>query len=394
MLEICPPESCTGCMACAASCGSNAIETVVNDIGFRHPRIIQDKCIDCGLCQRICPTVNPPLLAPPLETFAVAAIDRMVLSNSASGGAAGLLTAWIINRGGVVYGCDGTDIGHVSHRRAETLTDAACFAGSKYLQSDISSIYPAVKADLLNGRDVLVIGVSCQIAGLKKYLRKDWDNLYTIDIICHGAASQKMVDDNAEYYCSELGVGALQNVNFRKKIVDPEGSGRIQYGFYFDVDGRKYDNHGFDDPFTFGYGTNLLFRDCCYQCPYTRSERVADLTVGDFWGLGDDAGFRCADGVSVVMSHTSKGGEMVEVLRSRAKIVQRDFAEAATGNPQLLTPTRPGFYLKKFRRDYPEKGFAASLKSIRKRFLWRVRIASRLKKYGLSALACRIWPDI
>lgn len=394
MVEICPPESCTGCMACAASCGSNAIEPFVDDIGFKHPRILQDKCIDCGLCQRVCPSVNPPKLVPPLATYAVAAKNHELLGNSASGGVAGLLTAWIINQGGVVYGCDGSNIRQVRHRRAETLADAACFAGSKYLQSDISSIYPTVKDDLLNGRDVLVIGVSCQLAGLKKYLRKDWDNLYTIDIICHGGASQKMVDDNVEYYCRKLGVSALQNVCFRKKIVDLEGTGRIQYGFYFDVDGREYDHHGFDDPFTFGYGTNLLFRDSCYQCHYTRPERVADLTIGDFWGLGDDAGFKKTDGVSVVITHTQKGVVMVDALRADAEIVPRNFAEASTGNPQLLRPTPQGVYLKRFRREFSEKGFISALNHIKTRFIWRVRIASRLKKFGMMAIACRVWPDI
>lgn len=394
MVEICPPESCTGCMACAASCGSNAIEPFVDDIGFKHPRILQDKCIDCGLCQRVCPSVNPPKLVPPLATYAVAAKNHELLRNSASGGVAGLLTARIINQGGVVYGCDGSNILHVQHRRAETLDQAACFSGSKYLQSDISGIYRAVKTDLVNGRTVLVIGISCQIAGLKKYLRKDWDNLYTIGIICHGGASQKMVDDNADYYCKKFGIDNIHNVKFRKKLVDSSGNGRIQYGFYFESDGKQYNNHGFDDPFTFGYGTNILFRDSCYQCHYTRPERVADLTIGDFWGLGADAGFKVAKGVSVAIPHTPKGVKMIDSLSSSSRIVPRDFAEAVSGNPQLIKPTRPGFYLKKFRRDFPEKGFARALKGIRKRFLWRVRIASRLKRFGMPSLASHIWPDI
>lgn len=394
MIEICPPVECTGCMACAASCGSNAIETSIDDFGFKHPRILQDKCIDCGLCLRVCPSVNPPELAPPLATYAVAAKDHELLSNSASGGVAGLLTAWIINNGGVAYGCDGSDIRHVRHLRAETLDQAACFAGSKYLQSDISEIYKKVKADLVSGRNVLVIGISCQIAGLKKYLRKYWENLYTIDIICHGGASQKMVNDNADYYSKKLGIHSILNVKFRKKLVDTNGNGRIQYGFYFEAAGRQYDNYGFDDPFTFGYGTNILFRDCCYQCHYTRPERVADLTIGDFWGLGEDAGFKTSKGVSVVMPHSSKGIVMIDAIRSGTRMVQRDFAEAVSGNPQLIKPTQPGFYLKKFRQDFPEKGFISTLKGIKKRFLWRVRIASRLKRYGMPYLACHIWPGI
>lgn len=390
MLEICPPETCTGCMACKASCAHGAIDVQLDALGFRHPVINQSACTDCGLCRIVCPTVNQPHLQETDKAYAIAAMDPGILDSTASGGVATLIATEWIKAGGVVYGCDGTDIKNIHHRRIDTISELDSIKGSKYVQSDISGIYSAIKLDLQTGLPVLLIGISCQIAGVRKYLLKTYPNLVTIDIICHGGASQQMLTQNVDYYCRKYSVSSLENVRFRKKIHPESGTTEIRYGFYFDANNRHVSNEGIQDAFTFGYGQNLLFRDSCFTCSYTQLSRVSDLTIGDFWGLGNDAGFKNYNGVSLALPHTPKGEQLIDSISGVSKIVLRTVEEAVKGNPQLMMPTIPGIQMQRFRQLYISKGFIVAINRLARNTRLKLRAHNLLSHIGLLPIVRRL----
>lgn len=173
MTEICDINSCTGCAACAGVCAHKAISMVeVPPHGYLHPKINNDLCVDCGLCSKTCPVNNPPVFNSPQTAFAAISKDRDDLMSSSSGAASSVLATHIINKGGVVYGSVEEDYAHIAHQRIDSLTDLPKIKGSKYVHSYTTDIFPKVKADLQQGLEVLFLGTPCQIAGLRKYLRK------------------------------------------------------------------------------------------------------------------------------------------------------------------------------------------------------------------------------
>lgn len=361
---ICPPNQCTGCMACQAICPHNAIINVKNKLGFSFPKITQDVCTNCGLCVRICPSLHTPHLNPSDKVYALAAKDTKVLEKCASGGIATLLAKQFIIEGGVVYGCSGEDIEHICHIRIDNVDELYKIQGSKYVQSDIRVTYKQVKQDLLSGLKVLYIGISCQIAGIKNFLIRNFENLYTIDIICHGGASQKMISDDIEYYRRKYHLSAVSNIRFREKVIENSAL-RVKYGLFFSSGNKTFDNVGKDDPFTYGYSQNILFRDSCYNCKYTNLQRVGDLTIGDFWKLGKDAGLYDRLGVSLCLPHTIKGKEMIDKIFNEVDARERTLQEAIHGNPQLIKPTKPGNDMSIFRKISVILGTVRSLKLIR-----------------------------
>ena len=389
MVEICPTDQCSGCMACMAVCGVKAISVKNDNLGFSYPHISETKCVDCGMCKKVCPTNKLPNLNSSIDAYAFSAKDEELLKKVSSGGVASILSEWIIAKGGVVYGCNGQDIINSKYNRADSGETLHQFRGSKYFQSDFSSVYTQVRRDLNDGRIVLVVGISCQIAGLRKYLNKEYTNLYTIDMICHGAASQLMVKQSYEYYCRKHNTQKLDNVKFRRKSFSNSGA-PISYGFFFSISGREYSYPGAKDMFTLGYATNILFRDSCYQCKYTQLMRVGDLTIGDFWRIGADTGLSRSKGVSLVIPHTDKGMEMMKVLQDRGILVKRTLEEAINGNPQLLHPTEKPVLTVMFRENFPKYGLIKAVKRTQVRLRRRYMIHTLLSNIGVMHVLNKI----
>lgn len=369
-------------MACMHSCPKNAITITNDEYGFLHPLISQTKCIDCGLCVKTCPSVNPPKLFEPSKTYAAKVRNEAELKSSASGGIASILSKKIILDGGIVYGCDGTDVNQVRHVRSSSISGCEVFKGSKYLQSDLAEVFQNIKYDLDSGLKVLLIALPCQIAGIRKYLKIDYENLFSANIICHGASSQRMVSENVNYYLKKFKVKTLSNVWFRRKVIDSSYS-VINYGFYFDANNQSHAFPGVKDMFTLGYCSNLLFRESCYQCPFAKKERPGDITIGDFWGLKEDAKIDRRLGVSVVICHTNKGQLLFNSVAKDIETQERTFEEAAFGNPQLLHPTTPPHYLQQFRALYCRKGLIGAIKSIHRKTIFSHKLKGYLSAVGL-----------
>lgn len=370
--EICPAEHCTGCMACANACAHSAITIEQNDLGFSYPRIAADRCTDCGLCRKVCPELNRRTLLFPRSCHAAAIKGGAELESCASGGAATALALTVLNEGGAVCGCSGEDMHRVRHIIIEKPEDVSRLKGSKYVQSEIApDLYKQLRTMLLQGRQVLFIGTGCQTAGLQNFLQRPYDNLLTVDLVCHGVPSQKMLDQNIALY---PGIDP-SSVRFRTKTTKPDGSHAIRYGW-----SAQQTNHTgvfrpwAKDPYMAAFLECTSFRDCCYSCRYAYAARQSDITVADFWGLGRDSRLSGANGVSLLLANTPKGEKAIASLADIMDMEQRSVGEAICGNGQLQRPSRRPQCTGRFRQLFTSQGIRKASRQTAMREIKRRRL--------------------
>lgn len=383
--DICPPERCTGCMACANSCSHQAIKLTENELGFVYPKIDPGKCTGCGLCSTVCPELNPRELVFPHRCYAGALKSREGLEASASGGAAAAFSEAVLARGGVVCGCTGEDLPHARHIIIDRREDVGRLCGSKYVQSSISEdLYRELRGYLNSGVPVLFIGTGCQVAGLQNFLRKPYDNLLTVDLVCHGVPSQKMLEENMALYPGIV----RDSVRFRVKENTPKPDGSaIRYGWFYKTShtgGALLMKPWDEDPYLAAFMDCVSFRDCCYSCRYAYSARQSDVSICDFWGLSPESRLSGSLGVSAILCNNAKGERALEMLSEIMELEERSCQEAVTGNGQLMRPSeRPG-YRERFVALYKSEGFAKAVaettfakSAARKRYERRLHQAMR-----------------
>ncbi len=352
MEKICPAEHCTGCLACMNSCPTDAISVSTDQNDSIAPRINAEKCIDCSLCARICPANTPrPLRRAPHAYAAWSTADPL----SSSGGIGAVMARQILENGGVVYGA-AVDGGKTRHIRVETANELPRLRGSKYVQSDVGLTYRTAKQDLTAGRQVLFTGTPCQIGGLYAYLRKSYDNLVTVDLICHGTPPHTYLQQHLD---NKTG-GNWDSFSFRG-----------EHDFYMTAykDGNiVYQQVSGQDAYFHAFLRGLTYRDSCYQCPYSRLERVADVTIGDFWGIDRKTLQHPYDGrISVVLPNTDKGQAFFDTVKDRLVYEQRPAEEAANEqqtnlcHPSLPHPDRETFLAAYRTSDFPTAINATSI---------------------------------
>lgn len=327
---VCELAKCRGCFACVNICPVSAIQMQPGKIGHLYPSIT-DQCIECGKCQKICPVNNPVDLYTPKRTYAFWVKEAKEHRSSTSGGAAACFTNYILKGGGIVYGCASLPSGVIEHVRISQIEDAQKLKGSKYVHSHINETFKHIKKDLSSGYKVLFIGLPCQVAGLKNYIGGDTTELYTIDLICHGVPSQQVLFE----YLNALGLkrSNIERISFRE----------LQ-GCYLSVQtktGQFYRKHETQDLYYMAFNDNLCFRDSCFTCTYSTYKRCGDITLGDFWGLGQKIPFNYnANGnVSVVLVNTHKGRQLMELAKDSYIVVERTLEEAIAGNHNLNSPS-------------------------------------------------------
>ena len=368
---ICAEEHCTGCAACMNACPKDAISMQPRG-AFQHiyPTINPEVCIDCGLCAKICPVNTPISLTTPLRAFAAISRDDNDLMSSSSGGAASVMSAYILKQGGVVYGCVQKNYRDIAHRRIDSAADAAKLKGSKYVQSNINLVYREVKADLRMGTPVLFTGTPCQIAGLRAYLRKDYDNLYLVDLVCHGVPSQYLLWENVESMLGQKSLRNLPYVDFRKKN---EPLDRM-FGIFLRNTpkmSKKKQLFLYNDYIT-AFMTGLTYRPNCYACAYAQPNRGSDITISDFWGIGHTS-VPTDKGISLLLQNTEKGGTLIANCLPAFHWEERSVEEAIQGNGQLIQPTTKPENRDTFELDYASFGTKAYRKHLREyRFRWRL----------------------
>ncbi len=278
MIKIEDKSKCCGCTACYSVCPKNCISLKEDKEGFLYPAVDYTNCIGCGLCEKVCPVINQNEARTPLKTYAAYNINERIRMQSSSGGVFTLLAESVIGQGGVVFGARFNDDWEVIHDYTETIDGIGAFRGSKYVQSNIGDNFTKVKSFLESGRKVLFSGTPCQVSGLKKYLRKDYKNLLTVDFICHGVPSPKVWKKYLNEI-SESGNSDIKYISFRDK-----SSGWNKFSFV-SVSSSVRSKIFYEDAYMQAFLSNLSLRPSCYACHAKCGKSGSDLTLGDCWGM-------------------------------------------------------------------------------------------------------------
>ncbi len=326
---------CSGCHACVNICPKKCIEMKSDDEGFWYPIADKDKCINCGLCDKICPILHPIYSKRELAPTALAAVNTNdeIRLKSSSGGIFTLLAEWIIKQGGVVFGAAFTnDYKAVHHIAVDTVEELEKLRGSKYVQSLIGDTYKQAKGILESGRAVLFTGTPCQISGLYSFLQKDYDNLYTQDIICHGVPSpmvwRKYVEEREKEASSQT-----FRMSFRCK-----SCGWTTYSTMFEYKNHsKYQRLYSEDPYMKTFLSDMCLRPSCYNCSFKGVSRKSDLTLADFWGIQNV----CQEmddhkGTSAVLIHSEKGHFLLNSIKSSISSREVPLESIVRYNPSLV----------------------------------------------------------
>ena len=309
-----PAIDCVGCGACANACPKNCLIMVADKDGFLHPEIQKDICVNCGTCEKACPIVDKNSKdEEPVPVYAVYSKDDNVRISSSSGGLFYTIAKHIIENGGIVYGAAFDENLYLSHKGVYSAEDLYLLQGSKYIQSDTRLCFREVKKHLAANRPVLFCGTPCQVEGLLCYLKKPYENLYTIDFICHGIPSPKVWEEYIKYQEKVFSAKACA-VSFRDKST---GWNSYSYRINFS-NNRKYLKANCSDIYSKAFVQNISLRKSCYQCKFKSVNRNSDITMGDLWGIKNILPDMTDDkGVSVVFIQSEKGQYLFEQIKAR-----------------------------------------------------------------------------
>lgn len=325
-------DKCCGCTACMSVCPKQCISMEVDSEGFLYPVVDQSLCIDCEACVRTCPFHHPAESHKPEEVYAAINTNEGIRMESSSGGVFTIMAEKVINGGGVVFGAKYTDDWQVEIVPAESIDELAAFRGSKYLQARMGNSLQQCKQFLRDGRKVLFSGTPCQIAGLKHYLRKDFDNLIAVDFVCHGVPSPKVWGR----YLSEVtnaGRKAIRDIKFRDK---PQGWKRFNFTLDYEESEKSYSisSYNGDNHYMRAFLSDMILRPSCYNCQAKSGRSQSDITIGDFWGIETVLPSMDDDkGTSLVLVHTEKGKQIFADAQVKTEVVA--YEDAFAHNPAI-----------------------------------------------------------
>lgn len=367
MINIQNKQDCCGCSACVQRCPKQCISLHEDEEGFLYPEVELDVCIDCGLCEKVCPVLHQAEERVPLEVFAAKNPNEQIRMASSSGGVFTQLAEQTIEAGGVVFGVKWNEHFEAVHAYTETKETLAAFRGSKYVQSRIGDTFKQAEQFLKQGRQVLYSGTPCQIAGLRKFLRREYDNLLAVDIFCHSCPSPGVF----RWYMSEilqktkkikirkcsflhpslnkiLPIDTLaenenihiQQINFRDKSSGWKSySFQLKYSIKDNVSSNTYTILGNDNAYMRGFLSGLYVRPSCFACPAKSGKSGSDITLGDYWGiqslmpeLDDDRG------VSALTVNTEKGKQALHT--TTAELHEAPYEDLCAKNPALVHSCR------------------------------------------------------
>lgn len=383
MINIADKYNCCGCTACAERCPQQCIAMIEDEEGFQYPKPDENLCIDCGLCEKVCPVINQDQPCKPIKVYATKNPDEKVRLTSSSGGIFTMIAEQTIKNDGIVFGARFDENWEVTHDYAEFLDEIVAFKGSKYVQSNISDNYQKAERFLKEGREVLFTGTPCQIAGLYHFLRKKYNNLTTIDIVCHGVPSPLVWRDYLAHIIRTKGAAGkktalsslndmpvLTNISFRDK-----STGWKKYGFVvrakfvFKADKKKILSSVKDieqeyvllhetldkNMFMQGFLKNIYLRPSCYVCPAKAGKSKSDITIADFWGVGRYyPDFDDDKGCNLVLVNTPKGDAIYQSLTKEDLVVE--YKQAFAGNPSIEYSCAEPVQRVEFWRRYASEG--------------------------------------
>lgn len=365
MPNLADKNQCTGCTACANICPKSCIEMKEDDEGFSYPVIDNSRCISCLACERVCPILNNHTHKDE-ETKAYAALSKNdeTRLESSSGGIFSELAKLILQSNGIVYGAKYDDDFKVIHTGIEDIESLKELRGAKYSQSDLSTIFQTIKTQLNNGRQVLFSGTPCQIGGLKAFLKKDYDNLYCIDFVCHGVPSPLVWKKYIEYRSQvDADNQVPEYINLRNKE-----SGWSHYSYQVEFAYSK-NNHYFcqndKDLYMSLFVNNYILRRSCSNCYYKGYSRESDITLGDFWGIWDILpSMDDNKGTSVVFTHSNKGEKLLNSAAIHLQSNPVTLDQATMMNPSLLKSSFPKENRERVLQEIGQNGFHTKEKII------------------------------
>lgn len=373
MIQILDKQNCCGCSSCAQRCPNQCISMQVDPEGFLYPHVNSEICIDCGFCEKVCPMITPFAEQQPMKTLAVVNRNNNTREQSSSGGAFSLIAEKIISCGGVVFGARFDDQWQVILDYTDNEEGLTVFRGSKYLQAQNIDAYKMCEKFLRQGREVLFTGTPCQISGLKHFLRKDYDNLLLVDIVCHGVPSYKVWRS----YLDELNESSeeITSVNMRDKS---RGWKRYSYKI-ISANGVLFDDFASKSLYLQGFARNYFLRPSCYNCKSKNGRSQSDITLADFWGIEKfDKSFDDNKGTSAVIVKTKKGQSLVDSLDMRCK--EFPFEYFATSNPSYSSSTQTSYYRNFFWKVYSKQGIIAIELTMKKELFLPNRIINKIRK--------------
>lgn len=338
MLKVIEKDKCCGCSACFSACGHQAITMQLDSEGFEYPIISQEACVDCGLCQSVCPVLqyeNRKNIREKNSDEQIGFVARNRNYNqrlvSSSGSIFPPIAEWILDNDGLVVGAAYDNDFNVIHKIVESKDELSLLQGSKYLQCKADNeTFKNIRNELKTGRKVLYSGMACQVEGLKSFLRKDYDNLYTIDLICMGIPSYVVWQ---KYLAAFFGDEKIKSINFKEKSI-----GWDTFTFRVDTDKRIFKERGMHNLYLRSMFLSWNMRPSCFQCPFKNAKRISDFTLADAWGVYHSTpDINDNKGLSSVVVHSKKGLELWNILKHKIDSVQVSIDDIAAGNSNLIT---------------------------------------------------------
>lgn len=382
MIKIDDKALCCGCEACANICPQKCIILKKDEEGFFYPIIDSSKCINCHLCDKVCPIKTKKVVTSkqPL-TYAGYCNDENNRQKSSSGGVFGEIALQVLQQNGIVYGATFFEnYRMVQHTFITDEIQLSKLQGSKYIQSRIGNSYKEAKIYLDSGKIVLFSGTPCQIEGLYSFLGKEYKNLITVDVICHGVPSEKIWNHYIDFREKENGA-RIKKIELRHKIT---GWKKYSTSCEF-LNNKKYEMIHYNDPFMKAFMANICLRPSCTKCEFKKINHVSDITLGDFWGvekyypeLFDDKG------TSLVLVHTSKGKEIFHQVKEKGIFKKVDLDKAILENTALIQSVSAHPKRVKFMREVNSEEFDKVVnKYVKAKLSIKEKIAKYLNKMGI-----------
>lgn len=347
-------QECSGCTACMNICPVNAIEMKENKEGFLYPSIDEKKCIDCGLCYKICPFdekwVSKNQNKEP-DVYAIKNKNEEVRKSSTSGGIFTVLAEYVLHKSGIVYGAAFDENMVVNHIRVTTNEELSKLRGSKYVQSNLKDIFKEVKKDLDDQKYVIFSGTPCQVAGLSAFLNKEYERLIKIDLVCHGVPSPKLFRDHIKNIENNSS-NKVKEYYFRDKT---NGWHKHTEKVVFENGNNDY-RSDISQAFKYLYAEHSMLRESCNNCKLCSVKRISDITMGDYWGIEKKyKKFDDNKGVSLLLVNTEKGKKIFEEVKDKINYKKTCKEECLQHN--LIKPTKVSPNRKKFWDDYFKYGY-------------------------------------
>lgn len=361
-------KECCACGACMNICPSNAISMVRDEYGFEYPQIDYKICVKCGACKKVCAYQNVNEKQIPIATYAGSAKSSSIV-NSASGGVFLSMATSTIESRGVIFGVSFELVDGILtpiHIGISDEDEIYKLQGSKYVQSSIGFSYRTIKSLLSNGRKVLFSGTPCQVAALKSYLNKEYDNLLLVDIICHGVPNTQFFQD----YLALLGKsnhGEIVDFKFREKSEGWGYSGVAECRLK-DGSRKRLPISSRLSSFYRLFSDSEIFRQSCYSCKYASYHRVGDITIGDYWGIKEEhpefidenGGYlNLKRGISCIIVNSEKGNAFLNAISENIFIYPSSYEKVSAHNRQLMCPGKMGKNRSKILQLYRKKGYKA-----------------------------------